>query len=136
MKARFALALAATGFALSAPALAADATGIWLSQSGETRIHIAPCGGALCGTVVWQKTPGKDVNNPDPAKQSRPVVGIQMISGMKPSASGEYAGQLYNFQDGKTYSGKLTVAGPNALNLSGCVLGGIVCRSQTWTRVN
>jgi uncharacterized protein (DUF2147 family) len=135
MKARFAFALAAM-VSISAPAIAEDVTGTWLSQTGETRIRIAPCGGALCGTVVWQKTPSKDVNNPDPSKQNRPVVGIQMISGMKQSAPGEYAGQLYNFQDGKTYTGKLKIAGPGSLNLSGCVMAGIICRSQTWTRVN
>jgi uncharacterized protein (DUF2147 family) len=134
MKARFAIALAAM-FSISAPALAEEPTGTWLSQSGETRVRIAPCGAALCGTVVWQKTPSKDVNNPDPAKQGRAVVGIQMISGMKPSAAGEYEGQLYNFQDGKTYTGKLKVAGLGSLSLSGCVMG-IICRAQTWTRVN
>src|ERR1700719_3064225 len=96
MKTRFAFALAAM-FLISAPASAEEATGTWLSQTGETRIRIALCGAALCGTVVWQKTPSKDVNNPDPSKQNRPVVGIQMISGMKPSAAGEYEGQLYNF---------------------------------------
>jgi uncharacterized protein (DUF2147 family) len=136
MRVRHVFALAATIFALSSPVFAEEATGTWLSQSGETRIRIVPCGAALCGTVVWQKTPAKDVNNPDPSKQNRPVVGIQMISGMKQSAAGEYAGQLYNFQDGKTYTGKLKIAGPNNLSLSGCVMGGIICRSQTWTRVN
>ena len=39
MKARFAFALAAAG-SLSAPAFAEEATGTWLSQSGETRIRI------------------------------------------------------------------------------------------------
>ena len=135
MQARFVFALAAAFFALSAPVSAQDLTGTWLTQSGETRIRIAPCGSALCGTVVWQKTPSKDINNPDPAKQSRAVVGIQMISGIKQSGAGEYAGQLYNFQDGKTYTGKLRASGPNALSLSGCVMG-VICRSQTWTRVN
>jgi uncharacterized protein (DUF2147 family) len=136
MKIHFASALAAAFFALSAPAFAEEATGTWLSQSGETRIRIAPCGAALRGMVVRQKTPSKDANNPDPSKQNRPVVGIQMISGMKQAAAGEYEGQLYNFQDGKTYTGKLKVAGPGSLSLSGCVMGGIICRSQTWTRVN
>jgi uncharacterized protein (DUF2147 family) len=136
VKIHFVLAIATIFFALTPPASAEEATGTWLSQSGETRVRIAPCGAALCGTVVWQKTPSKDANNPDPAKQGRPVVGIQMISGMKQAAAGEYQGQLYNFQDGKTYTGKLKVAGPGSLSLSGCVMGGIICRSQTWTRVN
>ena len=44
--------------------------GTWLSQTGETRVRIAPCGGQMCGTIVWVKTPGKDVHNPDPGKRA------------------------------------------------------------------
>jgi uncharacterized protein (DUF2147 family) len=127
-------ALAALLSIAAAPVLAQDASGTWLTESGETRVRIAPCGGNYCGTVVWQKTPGKDVNNPDASKKNRPVVGINMFTGKK-SGDGEWTGQLYNFQEGKTYNGKLKVSGPNALTLSGCIMGGIICRSQTWTRV-
>lgn len=35
------------------PALAADATGVWQRPSGTSRIEIAPCSSALCGTLVW-----------------------------------------------------------------------------------
>lgn len=115
------------------PAAAQDATGVWLSQSGETRVRIAACGAELCGTVVWQKTPGKDVNNPEASKRDRPVVGIRMIWGMKKSGA-DWNGQLYNFQDGKTYNGKMKFAGANAMELGGCVMGGLICRTQTWTR--
>jgi uncharacterized protein (DUF2147 family) len=117
------------------PASAQDAKGTWLSQSGETRIKIDSCGAQLCGTVVWQQTPGMDVNNPDAAKRNRPIVGLRMISGMKASAGGEWTGELYNFQDGKTYTGKMKLTG-GALELSGCVMGGLVCRAQTWTKAN
>ncbi len=128
-------AIAATLTIAAMPVLAQDANGTWLTESGETRIRIAPCGGNYCGNVVWQKTPGKDVNNPDASKQNRPVVGITMFTGKK-SGDGEWTGQLYNFQDGKTYTGKLKLSNPNALTLSGCIMGGIICRSQTWTRVS
>jgi uncharacterized protein (DUF2147 family) len=117
-------------------AVAQDPKGTWLSQTGETRIRIAACGAELCGTVVWQKTPGKDVHNPDAARRNRDIVGLRMMFGMKSSGGSEWTGQLYNFQDGRTYSGKMRLAGPNALELSGCVMGGMICRSQTWTRVN
>ncbi len=115
------------------PAAAQDVTGVWLSQTGETRVRIAACGAELCGTVIWQQTPGKDVNNPEAAKRDRPIVGIRMIFGMKKSGN-EWNGQLYNFQDGKTYTGKMTLSGAGAMQLGGCVLGGLICRSQTWTR--
>jgi uncharacterized protein (DUF2147 family) len=116
------------------PAAAQDATGVWLSQTGETRVRIAACGAEMCGTVIWQQTPGKDVNNPDAARRDRPIVGIRMMFGMKKSGA-EWNGQLYNFQDGKTYTGKMKLSGANAMELGGCVMGGLVCRTQTWTRV-
>jgi uncharacterized protein (DUF2147 family) len=128
--------LAATMLAgLGGGATRADPTGTWLTQSGETRVRIAPCGAASCGTVVWRKAPGTDVKNPDPAMRNRPIVGIQMFSGVKKTGDNEWTGELYNFEDGRTYTGKLGMQGDDRLKLSGCVLGGLVCRSQIWTRV-
>jgi uncharacterized protein (DUF2147 family) len=128
--------LAAIGAALAAPALAQpqDPSGTWLTASGDTRVRIARCGAAYCGTIV-SSTYRKDTNNADPAKRDRDIVGIPIIWDLKPSGDG-FSGQLYNPQDGRTYSGKLRLKGPGSLDLSGCVLGGLFCRSQTWTRVN
>lgn len=133
---KFRIALAALALAsLSLPAHAQDANGTWLTASGETRVRIAPCGGNLCGTIVWVKNTGaKDEHNPNAAMKSRGLVGINMIQ-MKPAGAGKWTGTLYNPQDGKTYSGSLTQNGANSLSLSGCVAG-IFCRSQNWTRVN
>ncbi len=120
--------------AASPAARADDITGTWLSQSGETRVRVSPCGGQFCGTIVWVSKPGKDVNNPDESKRDRSLVGIQMIT-MKSTGSANYSGHLYNYQEGKTYSGKASVSAAG-LALSGCVLGGLICRTQTWKRVD
>jgi uncharacterized protein (DUF2147 family) len=125
-------------------ALAADPTGTWLTQAGNSRIKIADCGGALCGTIVWLKDPndadsGKpktDKNNSDSAKRGRPLIGVQIVLGMKPSGTDKWTGQVYNAEDGKTYSGNLTMTGANSLQLQGCALGGLVCKGQSWTRAN
>ena len=129
--------LAAFGLALlvlPAHAQSTDPSGTWLTASGDTRVRIARCGGAYCGTIV-SSTYQKDTNNQDPKLRDRNIVGVQMMWDLKPSSDG-YSGQLYNPQDGRTYTGKLNLTAPNALQLSGCVLGGLLCRSQTWTRVN
>lgn len=124
-------------------ALAADPMGTWLTQTGTSRIRIADCGGALCGTIIWLKDPndanGKpktDSNNADAAKKSRPLIGVQIVLGMKPAGADKWNGQVYNAEDGKTYSGNLTYTGGNSLQLQGCALGGLVCKAQTWTKVN
>ncbi|MGL4495143.1 MAG: DUF2147 domain-containing protein, partial [Beijerinckiaceae bacterium] len=48
---------------------------------------------------------------------------------------GSYSGSLYRYTDGKTFSGKATPKG-STMSVSGCVLGGLICQSQTWTKVN
>src|SRR5215211_5365984 len=133
------LALTASG-----AALAADPNGTWLTQTGTSRIKVADCGGALCGTIVWLKEPndpdtGKpktDKNNSDASKRSRPLIGVQIVLGMKPAGPDKWTGQVYNAEDGKTYSGNLTFSGGGSLQLQGCALGGLLCKGQTWTKVN
>lgn len=111
-----------------------DPSGTYLSESGETRVKIAKCGQAYCGTIVSIQGEAKDVNNPDTALRSRNLVGLHMITEIQPAGDG-FSGQLYNYKDGKTYSGKMSFQG-QAMKLSGCVFGGLICRSQTWTKVN
>ena len=129
-------ALAICQMALVSPVAAApaDPSGTWLTQSGDTRVRIAKCGAVYCGTIVTS-TFQKDTNNADPSLRDRAIVGVRMIWDLKPDGEG-YSGQLYNPQDGKTYTGKLKVMSPTTLQLSGCVLGGLICRGQTWTKAN
>src|SRR5262249_24514412 len=60
-----------------APAVAGNPGGKWLTKDGTATVNIAPCGEALCGTIVALKEPndpktGKpkvDSENPDTAKR-------------------------------------------------------------------
>jgi uncharacterized protein (DUF2147 family) len=132
------LTLLAALCAVATPTLA-DAnkvSGTWQSQSGITRVKVTPCGAGLCANVVWQQNPSKDVHNPDPSKRDRPVVGLQLVSNMKPVGDGEWSGSIYNYEDGQTYQGKVKVNNANAIEIGGCVMGGMICQSKTWTKVN
>ncbi|PVE25185.1 DUF2147 domain-containing protein [Microvirga sp. KLBC 81] len=118
----------------AAYAQALDPSGTYLSESGETRVRIAKCGQVYCGTIISIQGDAKDVNNPDANLRGRSLVGVQMISNIQPSGNG-FTGQLYNYKDGKIYTGKMTFEG-KSMQLSGCVLGGLICRSQTWAKLN
>ncbi len=118
----------------AAQAQTSDPSGTYLSETGETRVRVTKCGSAFCGTIVAVQGEAKDVNNPDAGKRGRSLVGVQMISNIQPAGDG-FTGQLYNYKDGKTYNGKMSFKDGNTMQLSGCVLGGLICRSQTWTKV-
>jgi len=131
------------GLTLSGYAAAADPTGTWLTEGGKSRVKIVRCGNALCGAIIWLKEPndpdtGKaktDFRNPDASKSGRAMIGTEIVLGMRPGNTSEkWTGEVYNPEDGKTYSGSLTMTSANELSLTGCVLA-VLCKSQTWTRV-
>jgi uncharacterized protein (DUF2147 family) len=115
-------------------AASADPTGDWLVADGVAHIRIADCDGRMWGVVSWAQQHGLDVNNPDPAKRSRSTLGMPVILGMRPAQANRWEGEIYNAENGKTYSGRIIQTGPDALRIEGCVLG-FLCGGQNWTRV-
>ncbi len=119
----FALMLAASTM-VARPALSADVTGVWLRDTGASKVKFAPCGGAICGHIVWLK-PGAD---------PKAKVGQRVFFDMKPSGTNSWSGSAFNPEDGRTYTGKITLDG-NTLTTAGCVMS-IICKSTTWSRAN
>ncbi|MGN1286503.1 MAG: DUF2147 domain-containing protein, partial [Bradyrhizobium sp.] len=114
-----------------------DPTGDWKVADGVATIRVAQCNGNMWGAVSWEKTPGgKDKNNPDPAKQSRPTLGMPILIDMKKKAGADaWEGQVYNAKDGQLYSSTIKPVGTDQLEIQGCVLG-FLCGGETWTRVS
>ena len=119
---------------IAAPALAGDPTGDWLVEGGDAKIRIAICGNALWGVIGWEKSPGQDTENPDPAKRTRPTLGIPILINMKPAGADKWAGEIYNAQNGKTYKASVSLESDTSLKVRGCVLGGLFCGGENWSR--
>jgi uncharacterized protein (DUF2147 family) len=125
-----------TTMAAAAPALAADPTGDWLVADGVAHIRVAECGGNMWGVVAWEQEPGGvDDHNPDVSKRSRPTLGMPILINMKKKTGvDQWAGEVYNAKDGKTYSSTIKPIGSDKLEIQGCVLG-FLCGGETWTRI-
>jgi uncharacterized protein (DUF2147 family) len=134
------LLLALLAFALLSPSASAqkaeDAIGVWRNPENGSNVEFYRCGAGLCGKIV-KVSDGqvRDSNNPDPAMRQRPIVGLPILEGARQTGDNRWAGTLYNRENGKTYSGTVTVKSKDALELSGCVLA-VLCKTLTWTRVN
>src|ERR1700748_3555193 len=108
----------------STVALASDVSGEWARTDAKGRFRFAPCGDAVCGTITWLK---------DPAGPGK--VGQRVFFDMRPKAENVWGGTAFNPEDGKEYSGKLTLSG-NSLVTAGCALGGLICKTVSWTRAH
>lgn len=144
MACRFELAIAVlAALAVATPASAQSAgspDGIWLTQAGDAKIRVSRCGAGICGVVIWLREPidsmtGKpqvDDKNPNPALAKRPIIGLSLFSGMRPSGQNRWSGHIYNADDGKTYASNISVSGPATLKVEGCV--GTLCGGEEWSR--
>jgi uncharacterized protein (DUF2147 family) len=117
------------------PAFAAEPIGEWLVADGGATIRIDPCADALWGAISWVREPGFDSQNPDPAKRSRSIVGVPILRSMKAVGVNRWEGEVYNAQNGKMYSANISLLNDDVLKIQGCVLGGLFCGGENWTRV-
>ncbi len=117
-----------------AQATTATPVGEWLVADGSARIRIQPCDEALWGVIVWATDPGKDENNPDPALRERSVIGMPILLGMEQTRQNRWDGQIYNAENGKTYTANISLIRDDVLRVEGCVFGGLFCGGENWTR--
>jgi uncharacterized protein (DUF2147 family) len=118
---------------------AVDPIGTWRTEEDAT-VRVSNCGGGLCATIAALREPndpqtGKpktDVHNVDPSKRNRPIVGIQIFTGLRPEGANKWTGQIYNPEDGKTYDANVVLENASTLRVQGCVL--FICKTKTWTR--
>lgn len=130
------LAAVALAVVVASPLAAAEpVSGRWLTADRDAVIAIAPCGQKLCGTIERflvappQGLDQRDVNNKDPQKRSRKLLGMPILTGFA-LEGGVWRGQIYDPKSGKTYRSVLERAG-KALKVKGCI--SVFCQTQTWT---
>jgi uncharacterized protein (DUF2147 family) len=122
-----------------------DPLGRWWAEGGAAQVEIFPCAKALCGRVVWLRSPFdddgcpmQDEHNPDPALRNRELIGMEFLSGLRPSPNAPDVwtdGQVYDPTSGRTYRAALTLDGSRRLLLRGYVGFQLLGRTTTWTRV-
>lgn len=160
MRLTAALVLAVLMQGFSAPAVLASPNdpgaaleGVWLTQA-KSEITVSPCPDDFCGNISKIVVPDAiykankkeidsigatnftDLMNKDPNLRSRPIMGLQILT-LHPNKDKPtiFDGQIYNPQDGNTYSGYVEVLGPDKIRLNGCILYNIICKGEDWTRV-
>jgi uncharacterized protein (DUF2147 family) len=125
-----AIILVLVGATAAAPA---DINGKWRNPAHSVIIRARPCGIAICGTVVW----ANDKAKADAAKGgNKQLVGMQLLQSFAPDGPNKWHGRVYVPDIDKTVSGTMELSSHTTLDVKGCALGGIACKSQQWTRVS
>lgn len=117
--------LACVGILAASPAAAKplDPQGLWSRGDGNAKVRIASCGADLCATNIWIRDSSKGE-----------AVGDVLIMKVKPTGSGALTGTARDLKRKLTYSLRISVSA-DTLKTRGCVLGGLVCKTVSWTRL-
>jgi uncharacterized protein (DUF2147 family) len=134
-------------FLLSSIRPAADADdiiGTWLTGSKKGHVQIYKQGSKYYGKIVWLKEPGDpatgnakvDSKNPEAGKRKQPLVGLVNLRDFTYSGNNVWEnGKIYDPENGKEYSCKITQTSPTTLDVRGFVGISILGRTDAWTRV-
>jgi uncharacterized protein (DUF2147 family) len=151
------LAAVAFVFFAAVPLLAGDGDtilGVWATdpegEGGQAHVEIFAVDGKYSGKIVWLEEPlytaededgdeGEpkiDKNNPDSALQSRPIMGLELMTGFQYNGKGTWKkGTIYDPDNGKTYKCKVRLGDNGELMVRGYIGFSMIGRTSQWTRV-
>ena len=113
--------------------------GVWSNPKGTLAVRTLPCadGATLCGAIVRAgPTAVADAKEAGVAQ----LVGTQLLQGYRPIGGtgrqgAAWSGRVFVPDMGRSFSSRLRQTGVDELTISGCLIGGMFCRSQAWHRV-
>jgi uncharacterized protein (DUF2147 family) len=128
------IALIAVAAALPVTASAqAPLEGHWKNPKGSVVVRLSSCGDAYCGVVIE----ASDKAKASARRGGTPtLIGTRILSGMKPTGAGTFKGLVFDPKRNIRAPATVRLLGPSTLVVKGCLISGIICKEQRWTRVS
>ncbi len=106
--------------------------GLWINPHQSVAVKTGPCGPKLCGWIVWANAQAQS-----DAKESgvTQLIGTELLQDYDADGVGLWSGTVFVPDMGRHFSSEIKQISPSQLKISGCILGGLICKSQTWTRI-
>jgi len=107
--------------------------GQWRNPKGSVTVRVAPCGDAWCGTVIDASSKAKATARKGGTPQ---LIGTRILTGIRAAGRGEYTGRAFDPKRNIHAPATIRMLGPSTLIIKGCVVRGLICKEQRWTRVS
>jgi len=133
-KTKIATALAAL---LAAPAMATaqparSPEGLWLNPHGSVAVRTGACGDRICGWVVWASDEAqKDARGSGIDR----LIGTELLENYRPYGPARWSGTVFVPDMNRHFASEIDALSPTRLKIKGCIFGGLICKSQVWSRI-
>lgn len=106
--------------------------GTWENPAKSVTLRVERCGEKVCGTVAT----ANDKAMADARRGGTdPLVGVQLFEEFSATGPRVWRGRVFVPDMNLRITGTATLVDPTSIRVRGCAAGGIICRSQLWTRV-
>jgi uncharacterized protein (DUF2147 family) len=126
------LALAGAATPVAAGGVPQPATGLWLNPSSSVAVRTGPCGEKLCGWIVWANAQARGDARDGGVAQ---LLGTELLENYTPTSARLWSGTVFVPDMGRRFSSQIEQVSASQLKVKGCILGGLLCKSQVWTRI-
>jgi uncharacterized protein (DUF2147 family) len=117
---------------LAAPVSAQALEGQWTNYKKNVVVQVERCGDVYCGRVVQASEKAKEKARRGGTAN---LIGTQILSGLKPIGDGKFRGQAFVPKRNLHATATVRQLSADVMQVQGCVLGGLLCDSERWTRV-
>ena len=116
--------------------------GVWKNGEGTGMVQIYKKGDKYFGKIVWLKvvndpdgTPRKDLNNPEEKLRTRPIKGLENLTGFAFKGDNKWEdGSIYDPKTGNNYSSTMKLVDENTLEVRGFIGVSLFGRTDVWKR--
>lgn len=107
--------------------------GHWKNAKGSLVVRVAPCATGWCGVVVDATEKAKA----GARKGGTPnLIGTRILSAVRRTGEDVFKGQAFDPKHNVRVPATIRVVGPSTLVVKGCIIGGLICKEQRWTRIS
>lgn len=125
------LALVLSGLAMLG-AMPASADELWLNPHNSVAVRTGACGDRLCGWIVWAngeaRADAHDAGVND-------LIGTALLQDYQRVGRGRWKGTVFVPDMDHRFSSEIDQISPTRLKVKGCLIGGLICKSQVWSRI-
>ncbi|KRC78382.1 hypothetical protein ASE13_18905 [Sphingomonas sp. Root241] len=106
--------------------------GSWTNPSRTIVVKTLLCGSELCGAIV-----AADAEAQNDAREAgvEHLIGTELLQNYRKTGSGRWTGTVFVPDMARSFTSHIVQRSPDVLRISGCILGGLICKSQDWTRI-
>ncbi|MEO0062683.1 MAG: hypothetical protein RLZZ08_1243 [Pseudomonadota bacterium] len=122
---------------ISAPANAKELErldGDWRNPAGTVVVHVHACNGdKVCAAVIRASAQAAA----DAREGGTPnLIGTELLRNYTATGRGRWEGRVFVPDEAETFFSRIHRLDQQSIRISGCILGGLLCKSQVWLRTN